>query len=477
MIDLSVEQIKEGVEKKEFSAEEVCKTFLDHCQKENPKTNALVRINEQSIQRARRIDEGKLTKGSLLGVPVIVKDNFCIKGLETTACSKILRNFVSPYTAFCIDRLEQEGAIIVAQSNMDEFAMGSSNENSAYGLCKNPIDHTRVPGGSSGGSAAAVAQKMAPLAIGSDTGGSIRQPASFCGVTGIKPTYGAISRFGMIAFASSLDQAGTMARTVKEASIGLQAMIGKDPQDATNVSFSFETPDFQSNKKYRVGIIKEYFDSGLQKETSDQLNQLIKKIEEKGWEVVEVKIPHTEYAIPVYYLVAASEASSNLSRYDGVRYGLRDIQREDGQNVNELSEFYKLTRTRGFGEEVKRRILLGTFSLSAGYYDQYYIKACQVRRLIAQDFQEAFKKCDHIIGPVTTHTAFKINEKCKDPIEMYKNDLLTVPSSLAGLPCMSLPLGHDDSNLPIGLQIISPAFEDSKMIEFAASVEKLLEDQ
>ncbi len=473
LIEKSAIEIAKEIKERKLSALEVCETFYNHCKEENQKTNALIRLDERALEKAKLIDEGKVTSGELLGVPIVVKDNFCIKGRETSACSKILEGFVSPYTAHCIERLEKQGAIVIAQSNMDEFAMGSSNETSAYGPCKNPIDLTRVPGGSSGGSAAAVAQKMAPISVGSDTGGSIRQPASFCGVTGIKPTYGAVSRYGMIAFASSLDQAGPLARNVNDAALALKIMIGKDVRDSTNIDFDFKSHKETKNKKYKVGIIKEFFESDLQPEIKNGLDNMLKMFKDKGWEVVEVEIPHTRFAIPVYYLIAASEASSNLSRYDGIRYGLRDINIDDGRSVNELKEFYKLTRSRGLGNEVKRRILLGTFALSAGYYDEFYIKACRVRRLIFDDFQKAFQKCDHIVGPVTTHTAFKINEKNDDPIKMYNNDILTVPASLSGLPCMSLPMGKDDLGLPFGAQIISPQFEDSKMIEFASQVEQL----
>ena len=463
----SVSKVKTG----ELRSEDLCTKALESIQALNPQLNSILEISSNAVEKAKALD--KNPHGRLAGVPVIVKDNFCVKGTKTTAASKILGNFVAPYTAHCIDRLEQEGAIVIAKANLDEFAMGSSNENSSFGACKNPWDLSRVPGGSSGGSAASVAAGLAPIAIGSDTGGSIRQPASFCGVVGIKPTYGSISRYGMIAFASSLDQAGPMAKTVDDAALALEIMISKDPRDSTNVETSL---DFTESPKtsYRIGVPRQYQNIELSDDIRKNWNDTLDDLKAQGHQVVEVDLPHSEYAIPVYYLVSACEASSNLSRYDGVRYGLRDTKMESGQEVKQLKDFYKLTRTRGFGDEVKRRILLGTFALSAGYYDAFYRKACQVRRLIANDYVEAFKNCDVILTPVSTSTAFQIGEKINDPLEMYANDLLTTPVSLAGLPSMSLPSGLDTKGMPMGLQVIAPAFQDAQMIGFAKTLETTL---
>ncbi len=476
--EYSVKQIAEKVRKREISAQSMVSDLLRTIEPINTKLNAVLEVNQQAIQQAQRVDAGDFDQGRLTGIPILVKDNFCIKGMKATAASRILENFLPPYTAHCISRLQAEGAIVLGKTNMDEFAMGSSNENSYFGPCKNPWDLSRVPGGSSGGSAAAVAASMAPLSIGSDTGGSIRQPASFCGVVGIKPTYGAVSRFGMIAFASSLDQAGTFGRRVEDAALALEVMIDCDSRDSTNISCPFQSlsvSEKQNLKGTRVGIPKEYMAAELDEDLKRALENLFTKLKTEGCDVVEVDLPHTDYAIPVYYLIAASEASSNLSRYDGVRYGLRDLSSPDGEPLQGLSDFYKRTRSFGFGDEVKRRILLGTFSLSAGYFDAFYTKACQVRRLISQDFTKAFEKCDFLLGPVSTAPAFKMGDKVNDPIAMYYNDILTTPASLAGLPSLSLPLGLSHKSLPLGLQLIAPAFQDDKMIMFANTLEELIE--
>lgn len=474
--DLFAHQIPSLIANKNISAEELVQAHMDKIHQDNQRLGAMLWLNEEALEQARRVDRGEV-KGKLSGVPVIIKDNFCIKGMRTTAASRILDNFIPPYTAHCVQRLIDEGAIILGKANMDEFAMGSSNENSFYGVCKNPWNEEYVPGGSSGGSAAAVAADFAPLSLGSDTGGSIRQPASFCGVVGIKPTYGSVSRFGMIAFASSLDQAGTFGKSVRDAALALEVMINKDGRDGTNIQVPFESLGVDQKidlKSIKIGMPKQYWSIDCDSAQRRALESLAKDLKSLGATLVEVDLPHTSYAIPVYYLIASSEASSNLSRYDGVRYGLRDIERENGQPVKELSEFYKLTRSRGFGDEVKRRILLGTFSLSAGYFDDYYIKACKTRRLIANDFVKGFEHCDFMIGPVATSPAFKIGEKTRDPLEMYNNDILTTPASLAGLPSMSLPLTMADHNRPVGLQVIAPAFADDKMIMFANSLEEII---
>ncbi len=473
----SVQNYCKKVRSRQESAVKTVTQMIEDQQQPNKKINAILKINERALKRAKEVDEGRYDKGRLTGVPILVKDNFCVTGMTTTAASRILENFKPPYTAHCIQRLEDEGAIIIGKTNMDEFAMGSSNENSFFGSCRNPWNLDYVPGGSSGGSAAAVAAGLAPISIGSDTGGSIRQPASFCGVVGIKPTYGAVSRYGMIAFASSLDQAGTFGRSVADAALALEVMIDHDTRDATNVKVPFANLSTEQSlplKGVRVGVVKEYMAADLDKELRDTIEENIEKLKQQGCEIAEVSLPHTDYAIPVYYLVAASEASSNLSRYDGVRYGLRDLSSPTDEPLQDLSDFYKRTRSHGFGDEVKRRILLGTFSLSAGYFDAFYAKACQVRRLISEDFYQAYKKCDFIIGPVATAPAFKIGEKKDDPISMYYNDILTTPASLAGLPSMSLPLALNKEKLPLGLQVIAPPFHDDKMIMFANALEELI---
>lgn len=478
ILKLEVQDLAKHIRSKKLSATEVTQFYLQRIEKLNPKLNAVLRINQKALAKAKELDQRSDKTGDLYGVPVMVKDNFCTKGTLSTAASRILENFNPPYTAHCIEKLEEQGAIVIGKANLDEFAMGSSNENSHYGVCRNPWDMERVPGGSSGGSAAALAANLSPLAIGSDTGGSIRQPASFCGVVGVKPTYGSVSRFGIVAYASSLDQAGPMARTVRGAALALESMAGKDSRDSTNVARQFPSLKNLQPKKLRslrVGVLRENLNSSVQKEIRAKIEATIQALQGQGCEIVDVEIPHAEHAIPTYYLIASSEASSNLSRYDGVRFGLRDIQEEDGQLVTDLADFYKLTRSRGFGSEVKRRILLGTFALSSGYYDAYYSKACQVRRLIANDYTTAFQNCDVMIGPVATTTAFKIGEKLNDPIAMYNNDIFTTPVNLAGLPSMSLPIGLDDQALPIGLQIIAPSFKDDEMLAFALAVEELVD--
>ncbi len=473
----SVSAYSKKVRAREASAEKTVTQLIDGQREPNKKLNAILEINERALQRAKEVDEGRFDKGRLTGVPILVKDNFCVAGQSATAASRILENFKPPYTAHCIQRLEDEGAIIIGKTNMDEFAMGSSNENSFFGPCRNPWNLDYVPGGSSGGSAAAVAAGLAPISVGSDTGGSIRQPASFCGVVGIKPTYGAVSRYGMIAFASSLDQAGTFGRSVADAALALEVMIDHDTRDATNVRTPFATLSTNKSlplKGVRVGVVKEYMAADLNKELREAIEGNIETLKQQGCEIVDVSLPHTDYAIPVYYLVAASEASSNLSRYDGVRYGLRDLSSPTDEPLQDLNDFYKRTRSHGFGDEVKRRILLGTFSLSAGYFDAFYAKACQVRRLISDDFKNAYEKCDFIVGPVSTAPAFKMGEKKDDPISMYYNDILTTPASLAGLPSMSLPLGLSSERLPLGLQVIAPPFHDDKMVMFANALEELI---
>jgi aspartyl-tRNA(Asn)/glutamyl-tRNA(Gln) amidotransferase subunit A len=475
---VSLEQTLAKLRSGEVRAESLVQDCLDRIGQVNGSVNAVIELNPEALKQAQQIDAGDPTQGRLRGVPILVKDNLCVQGMKATAASRILSNFKPPYTAHCISRLQQEGAIILGKTNMDEFAMGSSNENSNFGACRNPWNLHYVPGGSSGGSAAAVAAGMAAVAVGSDTGGSIRQPASYCGVVGIKPSYGSVSRYGMIAFASSLDQVGSFGRNVEGAARVLEVMVDKDPRDGTNVKVPFSSlwsKEKRPLRGCRVGVPHEYMAMELDEDLRKSLDDLYSMLEKEGAEVVPIHLPHTDYAISVYYLVAASEASSNLSRYDGVRYGLRELGDTQSEPLQGLDDFYKRTRSQGFGDEVKRRILLGTFALSAGYFDAFYTKACQVRRLIADDFNKAFQFCDFILGPVATSPAFKVGEKVQDPVAMYDNDKLTTPASLAGLPSMSLPLALNASGLPLGLQVVAPLFQDDKMVAMAASLEELID--
>ncbi len=414
--------------------------------------------------------------GSLSGLTVAVKDLLVMNnGAPTTAASNILRTFEGPYDATVIERLLGAGAEIIGKANLDEFAMGSSTETSAFGVVKNPWDETRVPGGSSGGSAAAVASAVARAAIGTDTGGSIRQPAAFCGVVGLKPTYGRVSRYGVTAMASSLDQVGVFARTVEDVAKVLETIAGLDPRDATTVDRA--VPQYAKSSKGEIvgktiGLPKEYFIEGLQPEIASAVKAAAKEYEKAGAKVVEVSLPHTKYAVAVYYIVMAAEASSNLSRYDGIRYHYS--AEDEGDNaITSLEDVYLQTRSRGFGDEVKRRIMLGTYVLSAGYYDAYYKKAMQVRTLIKQDFEKAFEKVDAILAPVTPTTAFKIGEKINDPLQMYLNDILTIPVNLAGLPAISVPAGFDQNHLPIGMQLIGPQFGEEAILSLAETYQQL----
>ena len=403
------------------------------------------------------------------GVPVAIKDVMVTKGVRTTAGSKILGNYVPPYDCTAVARLEAAGAVVLGKLNCDEFAMGSSNENSAWKPVHNPRDLTRVPGGSSGGSAAAVAADMAVATLGSDTGGSIRQPASFCGVVGLMPTYGRVSRYGLIAFASSLDHIGPLTKTVKDAAIVLRTIAGRDPMDST--SADVPVPDYVAELEkpvhgLKIGVAKEYLGEGLDKEVRSAIEAAIQKLAKQGCEIVEVSLPHTKYAIPAYYIVATAEASSNLARFDGVRYGYR------AKDARTLSEMYRRSRDQGFGAEVKRRIMLGTYALSAGYYDAYYLKAQKVRTLLTRDFEEAFKKVDAIVAPVSPTAAFKLGEKVDDPLAMYLADIYTVTADLAGIPGISVPCGETKEKLPIGLQILGRHFDESTILRVAQASEK-----
>ncbi len=468
---LTVPKIRGGLVNKKFSARELAETTLSLAQAENPKTNAFLTFSpERALAAAERVDKAIAKSeylGTLAGVPLGVKDVIVTKGLRTTCGSRMLENYIPPYDATAVYRLEEEGAIVIGKLNCDEFAMGSSNENSAFGPVRNPRALDRVPGGSSGGSAAAVAQGIAVVTIGSDTGGSIRQPASFCGVVGITPTYGRVSRYGLVAFASSLDHIGPFGRTVEDAATVLRAIAGRDDMDSTSAFAPVD--DYHALMRHpvrglKLGLPKEYFE-GLNAETGDVIHRAIKQLESLGCQVREISLPHTKYALSCYYIIATAEASSNLARYDGVRYTIRE-------NGATLSDMYRDTRGCGFGAEVKRRIMLGTYVLSAGYYDAYYRKAQQVRTLIAQDFSEAFQAVDALITPVSPFPAFKIGEKVDDPLKMYLSDVYTLTGDLAGVPCMSVPCGESHDGLPIGLQIFTKHFDEATMLRVAYNYEQ-----
>jgi aspartyl-tRNA(Asn)/glutamyl-tRNA(Gln) amidotransferase subunit A len=468
----TVESIREGLRKRAFSAEELARETLAYAEAENPKTNAYITIaSERALSAARAVD-AKLAKGEdpgiLAGVPVAVKDVIVTRGLRTTCASKMLENYVPPYDATAVIRLEAAGGVIVGKANCDEFAMGSSNENSAFGPVRNPVALDRVPGGSSGGSAAVVAQNTAVVSLGSDTGGSIRQPASFCGITGITPTYGRVSRYGLTAFASSLDHIGPFGRNVRDSAYLLQAIAGHDVMDAT--SAPAPVPDYVAAldgkvSGLRVGVPKEWMD-GLPAETGDLIQAAIAQLTKLGCVIKEIELPHTAYAVACYYIICTAEASSNLARYDGVRYTNR------AASANTLADMYKVTRNEGFGAECKRRILLGTYVLSHGYYDAYYIKAQKVRALIAQDYARAFEQVDAIVGPVSPHPAFKLGEKIDDPASVYLSDIYTVTGDLTGIPCMSVPCGKTPEGLPVGLQILTRHFDEPTMLRLADAYER-----
>ena len=471
---LTISQALEGLKNKDFNASELTAAYVKNAQ-ENRKYNAYVtEVFEQAMENAK-IADNKYVDGSyrpLEGIPLGIKDLFCTKGIKTTACSQILENFVPQYESTVTQNLLNAGALFLGKLNMDEFAMGGSNETSFFGPCINPYstDKNLVPGGSSGGSATAVCANMCAGATGTDTGGSIRQPAAFCGITGVKPTYGRCSRYGIMAFASSLDQAGPMAKDVKDCAILLKHMAGFDEKDST--SARNDVPDFekvlgQDIKGLRIGIPAEYKSDGLNKEVVKAWENAASMLKARGAEIVDISLPHTKYALPVYYIIAPAEASSNLARYDGLRYG----KRVDG---NSLDELYINTRTSGFGKEVKRRIMIGTYVLSAGYYDAYYVKAQKVRRLIRQDFIKAFEKCDVILTPTSPVTAFEIGDKSmqENPINMYLNDVFTVSVNLAGLPAMSLPVGLAENGLPIGMQLIGKSFDEETIFKTGFALEE-----
>lgn len=470
--------IRDAVRSKKISAAEVTKHFLDRISQNDVSINSFVTVNTKALAEAVAVDkliaQGR-DAGPLAGVPIAVKDLLCTEGLKTTACSKILAHYIPPYSATVVHKLREAGAIVLGKTSLDEFAMGSSNENSAFGVVKNPWNHDYVPGGSSGGSAAALAARLAPGAIGTDTGGSIRQPASFCGVFGIKPTYGRVSRYGIIAFASSLDQAGPMARTTADCAVMLEAIAGKDKYDATSASVAVPqwAKEIESDLKgYRIGLPKEYFSESLDADVSRVTQEAIAALRSLGAEIVEISLPLVKYAVPIYYLIATSEASSNLARYDGVRFGYRS--NFETKPASDLEEFYSRNRGEAFGAEVKRRIMLGTYALSSGYHDAYYQKAGQVRRLLRDEFLNAFKACDVILSPVTTSPAFKIGSRISNPLEMYLNDIFTTSTNLAGLPGMSVPAGFSKDGLPIGVQLMATHFDEQRIFNVSQALETAL---
>ncbi len=477
-IKLTIEEIHKLYTSGETKPSKIVETALENIEADNDRLNAYLTVNRKTaLETAAAMDadiQSAIKSKPLAGVPIAIKDNMCTAGVRTTCGSKILGNYVPPYTATAVKKLETAGAIIVAKTNLDEFAMGSSTENSAFGTVRNPVNPDYVPGGSSGGSAVAVAAGHVPVALGSDTGGSIRQPASFCGIVGLKPTYGRVSRSGLVAFASSLDQIGPFANSVKDAARMLQVISGHDRYDST--SANVEVPDYLSAltgdvKGLRVGVPPECFGEGLDSEVRVSVEAAINKLKERGAEIVEVSLPHTKYVVAVYYLIATAEASANLARFDGVRYGYRT------EEARSLSELYRRTRDEGFGAEVKRRIMLGTFALSSGYYDAYYEKAQRVRAMLVNDFAEAFKKCDVIATPTAPTPAFKIGEKSDDPLAMYLGDIYTVTINLAGVPAISLPCGVSSSHsavggLPIGVQLIGNHFDEARLLNAAFAYEQ-----
>lgn len=462
----SLAQLSDDLVQKRVSSLEMTKYFLERAFRLNETFNAYITITEEQALADAKVADERLAKGEstpLLGIPIAQKDIFCTQGIKTTCGSKMLDNFISPYDATLIQRFKQSGAILLGKTNMDEFAMGSSNENSYYGSVKNPWAQDTVPGGSSGGSAAAVAARIAPGSTGTDTGGSIRQPAAFCNCTGLKPTYGRVSRYGMIAFASSLDQGGPIAQSAQDCAHMLQVMAGFDPKDSTSVDTPVDNylETLESSLKGKTaGLPKEFFEQGLSSDVEKAIQETIKTFEGLGVTFKEISLPHSKYSGPTYYIVAPAECSSNLSRFDGVRYGHRC------ENPLDLEDLYKRSRSEGFGEEVKRRIMIGTYALSSGYYDAYYLRAQKVRQLISEDFNQAFEHVDFLLGPTTPTPSFKIGEKTDDPISMYLSDVYTIAVSLAGLPALSLPAGFVD-NRPIGAQLISKHFNEGLLLNIA----------
>ena len=462
----TVADLLRGLASGDFSSEEITRQYLNDIEQRDGHYNSFISVTaEQALNQARAADAARANgeAGSLNGLPIAHKDIFCTEGVRTSCASKMLDNFIAPYSATVVKKMAAAGAVMLGKTNLDEFAMGSSNETSFYGAVRNPWNRDKVPGGSSGGSAAAVAAGLAPAATGTDTGGSIRQPAALCGLTGLKPTYGRVSRYGMIAFASSLDQAGPMARTAEDCALLLQSMAGFDAKDST--CMDVPVPDYhaaldQDLRGLKIGVPKEYFSAGLDSAIGDAVHAALDEYRKLGAEIVDITLPHTELAVPCYYVIAPAEASTNLSRFDGVRYGYRC------ENPQDLDDLYTRTRDEGFGEEVKRRILVGTYALSAGFYDAYYRKAQQIRRLIKNDFTEAFKQVDLIAGPTAPNPAFGLGEKVSDPVTMYLEDIYTIAVNLAGLPALSMPVGLTNG-LPAGMQLIGRDFDEGRLLAAA----------
>jgi len=473
--ELSASSIKEKIINREISAQEVVEDLFEWIALKEPSVKAYLTLDKEgALLKAKQIDE-KLSNGGkvglLAGIPVAIKDNICTSGMKTTCASKILEDFTPPYDAFVVKRIKEEDAVIIGKTNLDEFAMGSSNENSAFHVTRNPWNTDCIPGGSGGGSAAAVTANMAFMALGSDTGGSVRQPSSFCGNVGCKPTYGRISRYGLVAFASSLDQIGSVTKDVSDAALLLQVVSGHDAYDSTSANLG--VPDYiaginSTNDNLRIGVPKEFFGEGLNPEIKNAVTNALEIYKKNGAEIVDLSLPHCGYAVATYYIIATAEASSNLARYDGVRYGHRSQLSEDN-----IIDMYSRVRAEGFGSEVKRRILLGNYVLSAGFYEAYYMKASKVRNLIKDDFEDAFKKVDCIISPTCPSPAFKIGEKVTDPLEMYLSDIYTIPANLVGIPGISIPCGFTTTGLPIGMQIMGKHFEEEKILKIA----KLFENE
>jgi aspartyl-tRNA(Asn)/glutamyl-tRNA(Gln) amidotransferase subunit A len=473
MIERTATELSQALSRYETTSQVLTEQFLQAIRERDPKVRAFLHVDEQTaLDQAAAVDVRRKKGeplGPLAGIPVALKDVFCTRGTRTTCGSKMLERFVPPYDAHVVTQLKQADAVLIGKTNMDEFAMGSSTENSAFQKTGNPWDVTRIPGGSSGGSAAAVAACLAPLALGTDTGGSIRQPAGLCGVVGLKPTYGRVSRFGLVAFASSLDQIGPLAHDVTDAALLLEAIVGHDPRDSTSVNPPVppyrQTLD-QPVKPLTVGVAREYFGEGLDTEVEQAVRAAMQVYRDQGATVKEVSLPHSKYAIAVYYIVATAEASSNLARYDGVHYGYR------APKFGDLISMYEQTRGEGFGAEVQRRVMLGTYALSSGYYDAYYLKAMKVRRLIKEDFDRAFADCDVVLGPTSPTAAFPLGERVDDPLAMYLADIYTISANLAGIPGVSIPCGFTKAKLPIGLQLLAPPFAEEKLLRVARMFER-----
>ena len=473
LYEKTAHELAKMIRAKETTVPEIVASVFENIENNEKNINAYISLQkDEAMKKAEEIqkefDAGK-EMPVLAGIPIAIKDNICTKGLKTTCASRMLENFEPPYNATVVEKLEKQGAIIIGKANLDEFAMGGSTENSAFKLTKNPHNLECVPGGSSGGSAAAVAANEAVISLGSDTGGSIRQPSSFCGVVGLKPTYGTVSRFGLVAFASSLDQIGPIAKDVEDAAIMFNAISGHDAKDTTSVNM--EHPDYtkaltKGVEGLKIGLPKEFFGEGINPEVKEVILNKVEELKQKGAIVEEFSMPSIDRALSIYYIISSAEASSNLSRYDGVKYGYRS---KDSNGVNDM---YENTRSEGFGPEVKRRIMLGTYVLSSGYYDAYYNKALKARTLVINEFNKAFEKYDVIVGPTAPTTAFKLGEKVNNPLEMYLADICTVPVNIAGLPAMSVPVGADSNNLPIGMQIIGKAFDESKLLKVAYNIEQ-----